>query len=146
MPRFLNPPTVPSPMSRYSQAVLVASAYKRVIISGQVGADSDGILAEGLEAQIGQAFDNFLKLVEAADLGVEDIVRINAYCTVKGSVGLFRAIREAKLGKSMPAATYVEVLGLASPLQLFEIEGEALREAPFGAGAEAAASSNRRRT
>jgi 2-iminobutanoate/2-iminopropanoate deaminase len=131
MPRFLNPPTMPEPMSLYSQAVVVGTAYKRVIISGQLGVLPDGTLAEGLEAQMEQAFDNFLAGVAAADLTAEDIVGVTAYCTVRGSVALYRLVRDRKFGKAVPAATYLEVAGLASPAHLFEIAGEALREAPL---------------
>lgn len=131
MPRFLNPPTVPSPSSRYSQAVAVGPAYKRVIVSGQFGADAHGNLADGIEAQMELAFDNFLKLIAAADLTPEDVVRVNAYVTVKGAMGLFRTIREARLGKAKPASTFMEVGGLSMPLHLVEIDGEAVREAPL---------------
>lgn len=144
MPRFINPPTVPPPSSRYSQAVVLGTAYKRLIVSGQIGADADGNLAEGVEAQMEQAFDNFLKVVAAADLAIDDIVRVNAYVTVKGSMGLFRSIRESRLGKAMPASTYVEVSGLSMPSHLVEIEGEALREAPLASAGEAAPSLRRR--
>ena len=62
MPRFLNPPTVPFPTSRYSQAVALGPSTKRVIVSSQIGADVEGNLADGIEAQMELAFDNFLKL------------------------------------------------------------------------------------
>ncbi len=131
MPRFLNPAGVPPPISRYSQAVALRSAFKRVIVSPQFGIFPDETLAEGLEAQMERAFDNFLTIVAAADLAVEDIVRLAAYCTVRGSVGLFRTIREAKLGKAAPACAYLEVEGLSSPAYLVAIEGEAVRETPL---------------
>jgi 2-iminobutanoate/2-iminopropanoate deaminase len=131
MPRFINPATLPPPLSRYSQAVVLGASYKRLIVSGQFGIHPDGTLAEGLEAQMEQAFDNFLSAVAAADLAVEDIVRVAAHVTVPGSVTLFRAIREGKLGKAVPSAVYREVSGLASPAYLVEVEGEAVREAPL---------------
>lgn len=144
MPRFINPPTVPPPTSRYSQAVVLGTAYKRVIVSGQIGADADGNLADGVEAQIELAFDNFLKVIAAADLAPEDIVRVNAYVIVKGSLGLFRVIRESRLGKAMPASTYLEVAGLSMPSHLVEIDGEAVREAPLARTVDAARSLRRR--
>jgi 2-iminobutanoate/2-iminopropanoate deaminase len=131
MPRFINPAALPPPLSRYSQAVVLGAEYKRLIVSGQFGIHPDGTLAEGLEAQMEQAFDNFVNAVVAADLAIEDIVRISAHVTVSGSVALFRAIRESKLGKAVPSAAYREVVGLASPAYLVEIEGEAVREAPL---------------
>ena len=129
MPRYLNPKTVPPPASRYSQAVAVGAPFKRLIVSGQLGIDASGALAEGMEAQLAQAFDNVLALVAAADLEATDIVKTTVYVTVPGSVALYRKVREAKLGKHQPAATYLEIAGLARPEFLVEIEAEAVREA-----------------
>lgn len=132
MPRYLNPPTAPKPASRYSQAVACGAAYKRVVVSGQIGVDAAGQLAEGLEAQMGQAFDNLLAIVAAAALGPADIVKITCFVTQPGSVATFRRVREAKLGAVAPACTYLEVAGLADPAYLVEVEGEALQEAGPG--------------
>ena len=129
MPRYLNPKTVPAPASRYSQAVAVGAPFKRLIVSGQLGIAASGDLAEGMEAQLAQAFDNVLALVAAADLEAADIVKTTVYVTVPGSVALYRKVREAKLGKHQPAATYHEIAGLARPEFLVEIEGEAVRAA-----------------
>ena len=129
MPRYLNPPTVPKPASRYSQAVAVGAEYKRLIISGQIGVTASGALAQGVEAQMEQAFDNLLALLAAAGLASTDLVRITCYVTRPGSVAAFRAVREAKLGNHAPACTYLEVAGLADPGYLVEIDGEAVQEA-----------------
>ena len=129
MPRFLNPKTVPPAASRYSQAVAIGAPFKRLVLSGQLGIAPDGKLAEGLEAQLSQAFDNVLALVAAADLELTDIVKVTVFVTVPGSVAVYRKVREAKFGKHAPAATYLQVAGLASPEFLAEIEAEAVREA-----------------
>ena len=131
MPRFLNPPTAPFPASRYSQAVAVGAQFKRLVISGQVGLSpgQNGVLAEGLEAQMEQAFDNLIAIVESAEMKATDIIKIVTYVTVPGQVAIYRKVRDAKLGKHAPASTYLEVAGLASPAFLVEVEGEAIREA-----------------
>jgi enamine deaminase RidA (YjgF/YER057c/UK114 family) len=131
MPRFLNPTTAPEALGRYSQAVVLGAAYKRLIIAGQFGLAPDGTLGEGLEAQMEQAFDNFLIMVAAADLTVADIVKIAAYVAVPRSIGLFRLVWDRKLGKARPTLAYVEVAGLINPNYLVEIEGEAWRERPL---------------
>lgn len=128
MPRFLNPPTVPRPASSYSQAVALGAEYKRVIVSGQLGMSAEGVLAEGIEAQMRQAFANFRAVVEAAGLGVTDVVKVTVFVTVPGSVSLVRTIREEAFGAHAPASTYLEVAGLAHPSFLVEVEGEAVRE------------------
>jgi hypothetical protein len=61
-------------------------------------------------------------------MAVQDLVKIVVYATVPGSVGLYRTIRDRRLGGHLVAATYVEVAALASPAYLVEIEGEAVCE------------------
>lgn len=129
MPRFLNPKTVAPAASRYSQAVAIGMPFKRLVISGQLGLRPDGTLVEGLEGQMDQAFDNVLALIAAADLEPADIVKITVYVTVPDAVALYRSVREAKLGKHAPAATFLQIAGLARPDFLVEIEAEAVREA-----------------
>jgi enamine deaminase RidA (YjgF/YER057c/UK114 family) len=131
MPRFLDPSTAPEALGRYSQTILLGAAYKRAIIAGQFGLQPDGSLCEGLEAQMEQAFDNFLIMVAAADLAIVDVVKIAAYVTVPGSIGLFRLVWDRKLGKARPTLVYVEVAGLINPNYLVQIEGEAWRERPL---------------
>jgi 2-iminobutanoate/2-iminopropanoate deaminase len=128
MPRFLNPATLAQPSSQYSQGVLVGPYSKRLLISGQIGVRPDKSLAEGLEAQAEQAYDNILALVAAAEMAPTDIVRLIVYCAVPGSVAVLRGVRTRKLGRHAPASTYLEVAGLANPAYLVEIEGEALRD------------------
>jgi enamine deaminase RidA (YjgF/YER057c/UK114 family) len=131
MPRFLNPATAPQALGRYSQAVVLGAAYKRAIIAGQFGLLPDGTLCDGLEAQMEQAFDNFLAMVAAADMTILEVVRIAAYVTRPGSIGLFRLVWDRKIGKAKPAATYAEVAGFINPNYLVQIEGEAWREQPL---------------
>ena len=128
MPRFLNPPTVHAPGSRYSQAVALGTPFKRLIVSGQTGMKPDGTLEDELEPQLEQAWDNVIACVEAAGLAIGDIVKVTTYVTVSGAVTLTRTVRERKLGRLAPTSTYLEVSGLASPLWLCEIEAEAVRE------------------
>jgi 2-iminobutanoate/2-iminopropanoate deaminase len=128
MPRFLNPPSVRAPASRYSHGVLIGPQAKRLLISGQVGIQRDGTLPLAFKEQLELAFDNLLAVVENAQLELTDIVKIVTYVTVPGSIAVYREVRESKLGKHAPAATYIEVAGLADPRFLVEIEGEAVRE------------------
>jgi len=129
MPRFFNPATVPAPASHYSQGIAHGAAFKRLVISGQIGVGVDGTVAAGLEAQMEQAWDNLLHVLEAAQLDRSDLIKVTVYVTVPGAVGLHRKVRDKKLGPHAPCTTYLEIAGLASPEFFVEIEGEAVREA-----------------
>lgn len=129
MPRFLNPETVSRPASRFSQGVLHGPVARRLIISGQVGARADGSIVEGLEAQTELVFDNIVAMLRAADMDLTDLVKLTIFCAAPGGAGIVREIRNRRLGTHAPAATFLQVAGLANPSYLVEIEGEALREA-----------------
>ena len=122
----LNPPTAPRPASAYSQAVAHSAATRRLVLSGQIGMTPEGEVVAGLEAQISQAFANFMAIVNAAGLGPEHVVKIVVYMVAGGDVGAYRRVRDQVFGAYPPASTYVVVAGLADPRFLFEVEGEAV--------------------
>jgi len=128
MPRFLNPPDVPPPASRYSHGVEHGASARRLVISGQVAIGPDGSIPEGLEEQTELCLDHLERVLAAAGMGLSDLVKITVFCTRPGSVRTIRAIRERRLGTHAPASTYLEVAGLADPRFLVEIEGEAVRD------------------
>jgi len=128
MPLFLNPVSVAAPNSQYSHGVEHSARGRRLLISGQVGLRQDGTLAEGVEAQLGQCWDNLIEVLRAAGMEVTDLVKVTIFVTVPNAIALSRRVREQKLDGHAPAATFVQVAGLARPDFLAEIEGEAVRE------------------
>lgn len=128
MARFFNPDSAPKPASNYSQAVEVPANARRLIISGQIGVNSDGKVAEGYEAQAERAWANILAILADAGMTAGNLVRIIVYDVAPGNVSAYRAIRDRMLDGHAPASTYVVVAGLASPAYLTEIEAEAVAE------------------
>jgi|SRR5215213_370707 enamine deaminase RidA (YjgF/YER057c/UK114 family) len=128
MPRFLNPATMAPPSSQYSHGVEHGRQGRRLVIAGQVGLRKDGTLAEGLEAQLGQCWDNLIEVLRAAGMEVGDLVKVTIFVTVPGAIAISRRMREQKLAGHAPAATFLQVAGLARPDFLAEIEGEAIKE------------------
>ena len=126
MHREINPPNFPEPQSNYSQGVVHNAATQRLVISGQVGVRSDGSIAQGLDAQMQQTWDNFLAVLETAGFETADVVKVTLFTTVP-ALQEFRRGREQALAGHAPAATYVQVAGLADPDFLVEIEGEAVK-------------------
>jgi enamine deaminase RidA (YjgF/YER057c/UK114 family) len=80
------------------------------------------------EAQAELAFDNFLAVIDAAQLGIGDVIRIGVFVTAPGSLAIFNQVRERKLGSATPVLSYVEIAGLGDPRWLISIEGEAIQE------------------
>lgn len=130
MPRFFNPSRIAPPGARYSHGVVHSARAHRLVTSGQVGLRPDGSIAGELDEQMEVAWDNLLEILREGGMNASDLVKVVIFCTVPGSAALARRIRQKKLGLHAPAATYLEVAGLASPDFLVEIEGEAISEDP----------------
>lgn len=130
LPRPINPRTMAPPASRYAHGIVHSARARRLIVSGQIGVRPDGSVPETLAEQIDCAFDNVFAVIAEAGMTPTDLVRINAYCTLPRSVGIYRSVRDRKLQGHLVAATYIEIAGLADPKYLFEIEAEAVFEEP----------------
>ena len=123
--KLLSPEGIAPPASRFSHGALVPGGARRLIISGQVGIDPDGTLAEGLEAQMERCWLNLFAVLESAGMTKRDLVKTTVFVTQSNATALYREIRDRVLEGHAPTATYVIVAGLASPDLLVEIEGEA---------------------
>lgn len=127
MLRKINPSDFLKPASNYSQAIAHKASAERLVISGQVGVRPDGSTVAGLEGQLEQTWVNFLAVLNSAGFAPIDVTKVTIFCT-RPALMEFRKSRETALGAHAPAATYVQVAGLASPDYLVEIEGEAVKE------------------
>ncbi len=127
MLKHLNPATIAKPAGRYSHAVEVPPEARWLYVAGQVGIKPDGTMLQGFEAQAEQAWRNLEAALEAAGMGLGDIVRINYYLTDGANVPAARAVRDRFIEDPAPAATLAIVKALASPAWLFEIEAVAAK-------------------
>ena len=130
MPKPIVPRSIAPPSSRYAHGIVHSARARRLVISGQVGVAIDGRIAEGLQGQMEQIWDNIEAVLREAGMAITDLIRITAYSCVPGSVSAYRSVRDRRLGGHLVAATYLEVAGLASPEYLVEIEAEAVCEEP----------------
>jgi enamine deaminase RidA (YjgF/YER057c/UK114 family) len=105
----------------YAQAV---RAGKTVWLSGQLGHDGKGVLADGMEAQMRQTYANVKKLLKAYGMTMADVVEEVVY--VLDMQEAFAARK--KLGRKVypdpmqVASTLIGVVALALPGQLVEIK------------------------
>ncbi|MBN8533222.1 MAG: RidA family protein [Rhizobiales bacterium] len=133
MPRPIIPRSIAAPPSRYAHGVVHSARARRLVIAGQVGMRIDGTIPDDLVEQMEIAWDNLTAVLAEAGMNISDLIKINVFVTVPGSVGLYRTIRDRRLGRHLCAATYLEVAGLVAPNILFEIDGEAVCEEPDAA-------------
>jgi reactive intermediate/imine deaminase len=117
-----NPPELSKPTG-YTH-VVEASGGKTVYISGQIALDKDGqvVGAGDMKAQAEQVFKNLQAALAAAGATFKDVVKMNTYTTDMSQVQAVREVRARYFGDVTPASTLVQVVHLARPEFLLEIE------------------------
>ncbi len=75
---IINPPEMGPVLGPYSQIARVP-AGTHIYIAGQVGADGEGKIAEGFEAQCAQMYGNIETALKAAGAGWEHVVQFTSY-------------------------------------------------------------------
>ena len=77
MKQTVNAQNAPAAIGPYSHCVKVG---RMVFTSGQIGLNPEtGVLAEGIEAQTIQALNNLKAVLEAANSGMENIVKTTVF-------------------------------------------------------------------
>jgi len=120
-----NPAGLASPFSRYSHAAEAGPGSRWLFISGQVGVNAEGVLAQGIEAQMEQVFQNIETILADANMAISNLVKVTALLVNRDDVGIFREVRDRHLSDHPAASTLMIVSGLGHPDWLVEIEGVA---------------------
>jgi enamine deaminase RidA (YjgF/YER057c/UK114 family) len=128
MKRFFKPERIAWSANGHAHGLAHGATFKRLLISGQPGVDAKGEIPDDLETQIGLAFDNLFKVLEAGQMAVEDIVKIVAYVASPGAFALYSRVRDLKLGAVTSVSSYVEASGFSDPRWRVLIEAEAVRD------------------
>lgn len=118
-----NPKTVHPPAGKYTHGIEAHAGARLLYVSGQVGAKPDGSTAASDAAQCEQAWANVKNVLAAAGMGLDDIIKLNAYVTRTDLVPVYRTARDKVVGDmAPPASTLVVVAALANPAWVVEIE------------------------
>jgi 2-iminobutanoate/2-iminopropanoate deaminase len=126
-----NPPTLSKPTG-YTHVVEVSGPVKTIYIAGQVAADKDGnVVGSDMKTQAEQVFKNVEAALEAAGAKLTDVVKMNTFATDLSQIQAYRDARTRYFGDVTPASTLVQVVRLARPEYLLEVEViAAVRENP----------------
>ena len=109
------------PYSNYAQAIAVEHTKKLLFVSGQVGADADGIIAVLAEHQHEHAWKNVLAILAKEGMDHRNIVDAHVYITDSAHIGIYREVRDRILQGHRCAATLLIVAGLVHPAMLVEV-------------------------
>ena len=122
-----NPDHIVKSFAAYSQGVEVPPNARWLFIAGQLGVNLDGKVAGDSKAQVERAWQNVLALLADADMGPEDLVRVNVYITDPEDVELNRSAWQRISKAGGPAITMVTVKRLSHPDWTVEVEAVAAK-------------------
>ena len=105
----------------YAQALKYGN---KVWLAGQVGHDEKGKLADGMQAQMKQAYANIKKLLKGFDMTMNNVMEEVVYVTDLDAAFQARKIigKDCYEDPMLVPSTLVEVKKLALPGQLIEIK------------------------
>ncbi|MEQ1697269.1 MAG: Rid family detoxifying hydrolase [Hyphomicrobiaceae bacterium] len=104
-------PDLTPPVGPFAQAVWAGDL---LYASGQVGQDpSTGTMVQGgLEAETRQAFENIRRVLAAAGLGLEHVIKAHVFLADMNDFGPMNAIYATMFSAPYPARTTVQVAKL----------------------------------
>jgi 2-iminobutanoate/2-iminopropanoate deaminase len=123
----MNPEGLPVPRGSYS-LVNIAQPGRMVFIAGQTASDPQGnVVGIGdVRAQTRYVIEKIKRAVEAAGGTINDVVAMSVFTT---DVRYHRDVNEVRrevLGSNFPTSTMVQVVALARPELLLEINATAV--------------------
>jgi reactive intermediate/imine deaminase len=121
----IQPPGRPDPRPRYSHAWKVGNT---IYAAGQLATDTSGKLVgpNDMRAQTRQAFENLAAVLEAAGASLRDVVKTTVFITDMRHREAYSEVRQQFYSSDPPASTLVQVVALAEPGALIEIEAIAV--------------------
>ncbi|MBC7897377.1 MAG: RidA family protein [Cytophagaceae bacterium] len=130
--RRINPPTLSAPTG-YAH-VTVGSDGRTIHIAGQVAADATGqVIGVGnFGEQVTRVFENLRLALQAVGASFDDVLSTTTYVTDMSQLAAFREARNRILRpEQLPANTLVQVVALARPEFMVEIQATAMLRAPL---------------
>ena len=128
MIRTWNPESLAPPFGTYSHCCVIHEDCELLAIAGQIGAQSDGSIVEGIEAQCEQVFENLLAALSANGMDWDNLIKLGIFLTDRSFVPVYREVRARMLGDVAPPGTLVVVSGLADERWLVEVDAYAAKK------------------
>jgi len=112
----------------FSQGWRVDSAQSLVFVSGQGAVSPEGeLVGEGdFGAQVRQTYENMRTVLEEAAASLESVVKLTVYLTDIANLREHGRIKSEFFSGPQPASTAVQVVALALPGMLVEVEAIAV--------------------
>jgi 2-iminobutanoate/2-iminopropanoate deaminase len=117
----VSSPRAPAPEGGYSQALEVHGAERLLFISGQIPQSVAGETPSDFRSQAELVWGNVIAQLEAADMGIENLVKVTIFLASRDLATVNQHVRKAVLGGHEPALTVI-VTGIFDEAWLLEIE------------------------
>ncbi len=118
----LSPSSIHPPFAPYNHGIEVPAGQRLVFCSGQLGIAADGTIPPDCEGQAEICFANIAAILAEAGMGLDNIVRVNAYVSAREHLAPYMAVRNRLMSPPYPASTLVIVAGFARPEFVVEVE------------------------
>lgn len=128
MKEFRNPQDVHKPLGGYSHQIEITGKERLLILSGQVGMREDGTIPEDPLEQIDLAFENIFRNLQAANMDMNDIIKLTYYLVGEIDTVKRRELVASKLQGHQPCSTLLYVAALTSSQLRVEIDAWASHE------------------
>ncbi|MGB0371983.1 MAG: RidA family protein [Opitutales bacterium] len=122
MLEYHTPDSIIPPFAKYSHGVEVPPNARLLFCSGQLGISETAEIPEDTEGQTRLCFANVEAILKEAGMGLENIVRINAYVTGREHLPAYMKVRDELFSEPAPASTLMIVSGFAREIFTVEIE------------------------
>ena len=121
--REINAADAPQPaLGAYVQAIELTEAKRIVFVSGQIPVTKDNKVPAGFEAQARQAWGNLIAQLRAADMTLDNLVKVTLFLSDRKYIPEYRKVRQEVLAGRKIALTTI-VTGIFDEEWLLEIEG-----------------------
>lgn len=119
--KIVNAPDAPAPLGGYAQAIEVSGASRILFVSGQIPAAIDGAVPERFEDQARLVWKNVLAQLRAADMTLDNLVKVTIFLSDRKYIPEYRAVRQEVLqGRQIGLTTIIT--GIFDEKWLLEIE------------------------
>ena len=122
----LEAPDAPLASGNYAQAVKVEGAQTLLFVSGQIPVTADGGVPSDFGSQARLVWANLQAQLRAADMGLDNLVKVTIFLSDRSFSDENRAIRKAVLGARKVALTAI-ITGIFDSAWLLEIEAVAAK-------------------
>lgn len=119
---------IASQIGPYSDGVEVAANKRWLFTAGTPGLTPDGTLPADITGQAELAWQNIIKTLESASMGLGDLVKITQYLVRADDIPAYAKVRAGVLSDDFrPASMLMVVTELPRPGWLIEIEAYAAK-------------------